>query len=55
MVVKLVQTAPRVNGGLLTEGTSDTIADAYLSKGWKILAIYPTGQEVTFVLQQGEA
>jgi hypothetical protein len=55
MVVKLVQTAPRVSDGfLVVDGTSDTVADVYLSKGWKVLSIYPTGQQTTFILQQDE-
>jgi len=53
MVVKLVQTEPRVTDqNLVVDGSAETIAEAYLSKGWKILAIFPTGQNVTFILQQ---
>jgi hypothetical protein len=45
---------PRASDGfLIVDGTSDTIADAYLSKGWKVMGIYPTGSNVTFILQQG--
>jgi hypothetical protein len=53
VIVKQVQAMSRVTGGfLVVNGTTDTIADAYLSKGWKVLGIFPIGSNVTFILQQ---
>jgi|GEM_PF-6814920 hypothetical protein len=56
MIVKLVKAVARADGFLMVDGGGDTIADAYLSKGWTILGIVPGAarDEVGFVLQQDQ-
>jgi hypothetical protein len=58
MTVKLVRTVTRAGDGALVvnDGSRNTIADAFLSKGWKVLAVLPgsSSNEVVFVLQQDE-
>ncbi|MGA8576059.1 MAG: hypothetical protein WB609_10340 [Candidatus Cybelea sp.] len=56
MIVKLVRTIARGDEFLLVEGGDETVADAYLSKGWIILGVFRGGtpDEVSFVLQQDQ-
>jgi hypothetical protein len=59
MTVKLIRAVVRTGDGALVvnDGGGNTIAEAFLARGWKILAILPgaSSNEVAFVLQQGEA
>jgi hypothetical protein len=54
MVVKLVRTKARADGFLMVDGSNETIADAYLSKGWTILGVLQgaTPNDVSFVVRQ---
>jgi hypothetical protein len=59
MVVKLVKAVVRTGDGALVinDGGGNTIADAFLTKGWRVLGVFrgDSSNEVAFVLQQGEA
>jgi hypothetical protein len=57
--LKLVKAVVRTGDGMLVvnDGSGNTIADAFLAKGWKVLGVFGGGSsnEVAFVLQQGES
>lgn len=59
MTVKLIKAVTRPGDGSLVvnDGGGNTIADAFLARGWKILGVFPgdSSNEVAFVLQQGDA
>jgi hypothetical protein len=56
MIVKLVRTRARTDGSLMVDAGGETLANAYLAKGWTILGVFQGSQndEVCFVLRQDQ-